>query len=200
LHPSSAATRNASYERLEFLGDSVLGFAVVSWLYDRYPDLDEGLLSRVRADVVSRQACAVIARELDLGARLVSDQSAGEELRESTKVLAATLEAVFGALFLEYGIETVRLPIAEAFAVAIERSLEVGPDPKTRLQELAARHGKVPSYTTLAMEGPPHDRTFTAAAIIDAEVVGTGIGRSKKEAEQAAAQQALEAGVFADPA
>ena len=174
----------------------MLGFAVVSHLYEQYPDLDEGLLSRVRADVVSRQRCAAVARELDLGARLVSDQSAGEELRESTKVLAATLEAVFGALYLEYGIDEVRRPIADAFRDAIEHSLEVGPDPKTRLQELAARHGKVPSYTTLGTEGPPHDRTFTAAAIIDAEVVGTGIGRSKKEAEQAAAQQALDAGAF----
>jgi ribonuclease-3 len=172
----------------------VLGFAVVSWLYERFPDLDEGLLSRIRADVVSRQACAVIARELDLGSRLQIDEAAGDDLRESTKVLAATLEAVFGALFLEYGIEAVRRPIAEAFADAIERSREVGPDPKTRLQELAARHGKVPQYTTLSTEGPPHDRVFTAAAILDAEVVGTGIGRSKKEAEQAAAQQALDAG------
>jgi ribonuclease III len=191
MHPSSVETRDDSYERLEFLGDSVLGLSIVSWLYERYPELDEGHLSRIRADVVSRQACARIARELDLGSRIVADEGANTDLRQSTRVLAATLEAVLGALFLEHGLKPVRGPIAEAFGDEIARSIADGPDPKTRLQELVASRGQVASYQTLAAVGPPHDRTFEVVALVDAEIVGRGTGRSKKDAEQAAALEAL---------
>ena len=191
VHPSFSASRDASYERLEFLGDSVLGFAIVSWLFENYPDLHEGQLSRIRADVVSRRACALVAKELDLGSRLETEEASSARLRSSARVLAAALEAVLGALWLEYGIDAIRNDIASAFLPAIEESLAEGPDSKTRLQELAASLGKTASYTTIDVDGPAHDRTFTAAAVVDEEVVGTGIGRSKKDAEQAAAKEAL---------
>ena len=193
MHPSSVETRDDSYERLEFLGDSVLGLSIVSWLYESYPDLDEGHLSRIRADVVSRQACARIARELELGARIVADEAANTDLRQSNRVLAATLEAVLAALFLEHGLKPIRGVIAEAFSDEVARSIADGPDPKTRLQELVASRGQVASYETLAVVGPPHDRTFTAAALVGGEIAGRGTGRSKKDAEQAAAQEALAA-------
>jgi ribonuclease-3 len=191
MHPSSVETRDDSYERLEFLGDSVLGLSIVAWLYERYPDLDEGHLSRIRADVVSRQACARIARELDLGARIVADDAANTDLRQSTRVLAAALEAVLAALFLEHGLKPIRGAIAEAFSDEVARSIAEGPDPKTRLQELVASRGQAASYETLAVIGPPHERTFTVAALVDGEIAGRGTGRSKKDAEQAAALEAL---------
>jgi ribonuclease-3 len=191
MHPSSVETRDDSYERLEFLGDSVLGLSIVAWLYERYPDLDEGHLSRIRADVVSRQACARIARELDLGARIVADEAANTDLRQSTRVLAAALEAVLAALFLEHGLKPIRGAIAEAFSDEVARSIAEGPDPKTRLQELVASRGQAASYETLAVIGPPHERIFTVAALVDGEIAGRGTGRSKKDAEQAAALEAL---------
>jgi ribonuclease III len=191
VHPSSVGSRDASYERLEFLGDSVLGFAIVSRLFEQYPELHEGQLSRVRADVVSRRACAVVARDLELGARLETEKASSETLRTSSKVLAAVFEAVLGVLFLEYGAEAIRGAVADAFQPAIEESLAEGPDPKTRLQELAASRGQTVVYETVHTEGPAHDRVFTIAVLVDDEPCGTGVGRSKKDAEQAAAREAL---------
>ncbi len=171
----------------------MLGLAVVSALFEDYPELHEGHLSRVRADAVSRRACADVATALRLGERLQTADTPGDGLRASPRVLAATLEAVLGALFLHFGVDPIRHAIAEAFRPAIEASLADGPDPKTRLQELVARTGRVVRYETLGAEGPPHHPSFTAAAVVDDAVLGTGSGRSKKEAEQAAARLALAA-------
>jgi len=190
-HPSTTPDRASSYERLEFLGDSVLGFSVATSLYERYPTLSEGQLSRVRADVVSRRSCAEVARLLELDAMLSERIADGAMLAGSTNVLAAVLEAMLGVLYLELGIDAIRGPVADAFGEIAERSLASGPDSKTQLQELLARRGLTATYTLLGTQGPPHDRSFRCAVEVDGEVMGAGEGRSKKDAEQIAAAEAL---------
>jgi ribonuclease III len=195
-HSSWAADRTDSYERLEFLGDSVLELAIARMLYDRFPDFTEGRMAKVRSHVVSRASCAVLSRELGLGERMRTDAMGVqadeiERLSRNRNVLAALLEAAIAAVYLEHGFELVEPAIVEAFEPRIEYALTTHVDHKTELQEQLARLGRSVTYTVLDTEGPPHDRSFTAAAIIDGEVVGTGTGRSKKDAEQAAAQEAL---------
>jgi len=197
-HASWAADRTDSYERLEFLGDSVLELAIAHELYDRYPDFSEGRLAKIRSHVVSRASCAVVARELDLGRRLgkfgiVDDLQADEidRLAKNRNVLAALLEAVLGALFLEHGFAAIEDAVVNAFASRIDYALTTYVDHKTELQEALARTGKQVSYVVLSAEGPPHERHFTCAAVVDAEQLGVGEGGSKKAAEQEAAREAL---------
>ena len=195
-HASWAAERAASYERLEFLGDSVLELAIARELYERYPDFSEGRLAKVRSHVVSRASCAVVARQLKLGDRL-SERAAdipGDELHRlahNRNVLAALLEAALAALFLEHGFGPVEQPIVQAFAGRIEYALTSHVDYKTELQEALARRGQSVNYAVLDVEGPPHDRRFRCAAVIDGEQLGVGSGESKKAAEQEAAKEAL---------
>jgi ribonuclease III len=196
-HSSWAEDRADSYERLEFLGDSVLGLAIAQELYERFPDSQEGQLAKVRAHVVSRQSCAVLGRRLGLGRRLVehggdADPDELARLSANRNVLAALVEACLGALYLEHGFEPLREAIVSAFADRIDYAVQGHVDFKTELQEELARRGRSVSYSVLEVEGPPHDRRFTCAAVIDGEQVGTGTGESKKAAEQAAARQALE--------
>lgn len=186
-----------SYERLEFLGDSVLELAVARELYERYPDFSEGRLAKIRSHVVSRASCAVVARELDLGTQL-GKQASGlpdDELVRLTRnrnVLAALLEAALAALFLEHGFETIEPAIVAAFAERIDYALTTHVDYKTVLQEALARAGNQVSYSVLEVQGPPHERTFTCAAVVDGQQEGMGTGPSKKAAEQEAARQALD--------
>jgi ribonuclease-3 len=196
-HASWASERTESYERLEFLGDSVLELAVAHELYTRYPEFSEGRLAKVRSHVVSRASCAVVARELDLGRRLAdhSRELQGDEierLARNRNVLAALLEAVLGALFLEHGFPAIEDAIVNAFAGRIDYALTTHVDHKTELQEALARLGRHVSYVVLTAEGPPHERHFTCAAIVDGEQLGVGSGHSKKAAEQEAAREALE--------
>jgi ribonuclease III len=195
-HSSWAPDRASSYERLEFLGDSVLELAIARALYERYQDFSEGRLAKVRSHVVSRASCAVVARELRLDELLVErgEGVAGEELerlRHNRNVLAALLEAALAALYLEHGFEEIEAAIVEAFAGRIEYAVTSHVDHKTELQEVLARTGRQVSYSVLDVEGPPHDRLFTCAALIDDEQVGVGRGQSKKAAEQEAAREAL---------
>ena len=195
-HASWASERTASYERLEFLGDSVLELAVAHELYRRYPDFSEGRLAKIRSHVVSRASCAVVARELELGRRLAEQESSLqpeeiERLAKNRNVLAALLEAVLGALFLEHGFAPIEAAIVNAFAARIEYALNTHVDHKTELQEALARRGRQVSYVVLSADGPPHERHFTCAAVVGGEQFGVGAGRSKKSAEQEAAQQAL---------
>jgi ribonuclease-3 len=169
----------------------VLGFSIATALYEAYPELSEGHLSRVRADVVSRRSCAQVARVLRLDETLIELVPEGETLAGSTNVLAAVLESVLGVLFLDLGIDPIRGPIADAFWGIVEESLATGPDSKTQLQELLARRDLSAAYTLLGTQGPPHDRRFRCAVVIDGEVLGVGEGRSKKDAEQLAAAEAL---------
>ena len=196
-HASWAPSRAASYERLEFLGDSVLGLAIAEELYDRFPEYAEGRLAKIRAHVVSRQSCAVVGRRLALGDLFaehagVVDRDELSRLATNRNVLAALVEACLGALYLEHGFEAIREPIVSAFRDRIDYALEGHVDFKTELQEELARRGLSVVYSVLDVEGPPHDRRFTCAATIDGDVRGTGHGASKKAAEQDAAREALE--------
>jgi ribonuclease III len=179
------------------VGDSVLGLAIARELYVRFPDYAEGQLAKLRAHVVSRQSCSAVGRRLDLGAKLVErggDAIAAEELDRlatNRNVLAALVEAALGALYLEYGFERICPAILAAFADRMDYALTEYVDYKTELQEeLARRNGSV-SYSVLEVEGPPHDRRFTCAAVVDGEQAGVGRGGSKKAAEQNAAREAL---------
>ena len=203
-HASWAADRASSYERLEFLGDSVLELAVAQALYDRYPDFSEGRLAKIRSHVVSRQSCAKVAKELDLGPMLASRGDASlprEELARlvaNRNVLAALLEAALAAAFLEWGFEAVEPAIVAAFSDQIEYAAEQHVDHKTELQELLARRRQQVVYSVVDAQGPAHDRRFTCAAVIDGVQAGVGTGRTKKEAEQEAAREAL-VGLGPDP-
>jgi ribonuclease-3 len=197
-HTSWAKERADSYERLEFLGDSVLGLAIAQELYERFPDYQEGELAKIRAHVVSRQSCAVVGRRLGFGRRLVVHGEGTippEELARLAKnrnVVAALVEAALGALYLEYGFEAIREPILSAFRERIQYAVTSYVDYKTELQEELARRGQSVSYVVVEVEGPPHQRHFTCAAVVDGDQLGVGEGASKKAAEQNAAQEALE--------
>lgn len=196
-HPSWTADRLASYERLEFLGDSVLGFAVTRLLFERFPDFSEGRMTRIRADLVSRAGCAVAARELGLDAQLAvrgEGLVAPDELERlvaSPKVLAAMFEAVVAAVYLHHGFEAAQAAIVAAFLPRLDYALTNPVDHKTELQEALAQLGRQVVYAVLETDGPAHERLFTCAALIDGEQFGVGTGRSKKDAEQIAAQEAL---------
>jgi len=195
-HASWASERSASYERLEFLGDSVLELAIARELYERYPDFSEGRLAKIRSHVVSRASCAVVARQLKLGDHLsargadIPDEEL-HRLAHNRNVLAALLEAALAALFLEHGFEPIEQPIVRAFSGRIEYALTSHVDYKTELQEALARRGQSVNYAVLDVDGPPHDRRFRCAAVIDGEQLGVGTGESKKAAEQEAAKEAL---------
>ena len=177
----------------------MLELAIAKELYDRYPDASEGRLAKIRSHVVSRQSCAAVARELHLGERLgeaAGEELAGEELGRIVKsgnVSAALLEAAIAALFLEHGYEKIAPAIVAAFSDRIEYARTTHVDHKTELQEALAKSGRSVTYAVLAIEGPAHERFFSCAAQIDGEELGTGTGRTKKDAEQAAAKMALAA-------
>jgi ribonuclease-3 len=176
----------------------VLELAVARALYDRYPDFSEGRMAKIRSHVVSRASCAVVARELELGRRLserggeLAPSEELERLSRNRNVLAALLEACLAALYLQHGFEPIREAIVAAFEGRVVYALTSHVDFKTELQEELARQGRQVAYNVLDVKGPPHDRTFTCAAVIDGEEVGVGTGRSKKAAEQAAAREALD--------
>ena len=198
-HTSWAPDRASSYERLEFLGDSVLELAIAKELYDRYPDASEGRLAKIRSHVVSRQSCAAVARELKKGERLAAaagESLAGDELSrivKSRNVTAALLEAAIAALFLEHGYGPIAPAIVAAFSDRIEYARTTHVDHKTELQEALAKTGRSVNYIVVDVDGPAHARHFSCAAQIDCQELGHGTGRTKKEAEQEAAKQALAA-------
>ena len=170
----------------------MLGFVVARALYDRFPEFSEGQLSKIRAHVVSRRSCAVVAAELGLDRRLEESGEIPDDLRRSSNVLAALMEAVLAALYLERGLDELAGPVIEAFEPRIEEVLTESVDQKTTLQEELAKRGQRVEYITLGTDGPPHDRTFECAALVDGKQVGTGTGRTKKDAEQEAARMALD--------
>ena len=197
-HSSWAADRTASYERLEFLGDSVLELAIARTLYERFPEFSEGRLAKVRSHVVSRASCAVVARELGLG-EILMERGSGlvpdEELVKLSRnrnVLAALLEASLAGIYLEHGFEAIEDAVVAAFDGRITYALTSHVDHKTELQEELARQGRQVSYAVLEVQGPPHDRIFRCAAVVDGVETGFGRGRSKKAAEQDAAREALD--------
>jgi ribonuclease-3 len=182
-------------ERLEFLGDAVLGLVVTDALYRRHPDLPEGQLAKLRAAVVNMRALADVARGLDVGAHILLGR--GEETsggRDKSSILADTLEALIGAAYLEHGIEVGAQLVRRLVDRLLETSAQLGAglDWKTSLQEATATHGLgVPEYS-VEEEGPDHAKIFHAEVRVGGVVLGTGTGRSKKEAEQQAAATAFE--------
>ena len=182
-------------ERLEFLGDSVLGLIVTEELYKRYPDFDESRLSPLRSGVVNMRALADIARELDLGSYIRLGK--GEEVtggRDKNSLLADALEALIGAIYLQFGFDIctqiVRRLITSTMDAAVARG--AGLDGKTALQELVASLNKgIPEYV-VSEEGPDHDKNFTAVAMVAGVTISEGVGKSKREAEQIAARTAYE--------
>ena len=182
-------------ERLEFLGDSVLGLIVTEELYKRYPDFDESRLSPLRSGVVNMRALADIARTLELGQYIRLGK--GEEVtngRDKNSLLADALEALIGAIYLQCGFdkctEIVRRLIASTMDSAVARG--AGLDGKTALQELAASLGKGAPEYVVTEQGPDHDKDFTATAMVAGNAVAVGTGKSKREAEQVAARIAYE--------
>ena len=183
-------------ERLEFLGDAVLGLVVTDALYREHPDLPEGALAKLRASVVNTRALADVARSLDLGRWLRLGR--GEEVtggRDKSSILADTTEALIGAVYVDRGIEAASALVRRLFDPLMRAASQDGAalDWKTALQELAAARGLgVPDYR-IAESGPDHAKTFTAQVTVGGDVHGSGAGRSKKEAEQHAAQAACAA-------
>jgi ribonuclease-3 len=181
-----------SNERLEFLGDAVLGLVVTDHLYTTHPDRPEGQLAKIRAGVVSESALSAAARDIGLGEALLVGR--GEGLsggRDKPSLLSDAFEAVLGAVYLELGYEPVRDLVLRLLGPAIETAsvLPGETDFKTRLQEYAATLELVPRYE-LRDDGPDHAKTFYARVEINGHVTGEGEGRSKKHAEQAAARDA----------
>jgi ribonuclease-3 len=186
----------ASNERLEFLGDSVLGFVSAEWLFAQHPDLPEGDLTRIRAALVCEQSLYEVARQLDLGRYLKLGR--GEEAgggRTRTSILADATEAVFAAVYLDGGIAAASALIHRCLLDA-EREEEVEErrrDYKTALQERVQRQvDQVLTYRMVGEQGPDHAKTFSAEVLLNGSPIGSGTGHSKKEAEQSAARKALE--------
>jgi ribonuclease-3 len=192
--------RSASYERLAFLGDSVLGLAVTTHLWPRLQADTHGAgrLTKIRAQAVSGRSCREVAERLGLPERLraAAPQDArgpaAEQLAHTERVLASVIEAVIGACYLHHGYDATAEAVVEAFAPEIEEALEHPGDFKSELQEFLARRGAIVSYEVVEESGPPHERTFVVAAEVAGDELARGTGRSKKDAEQAAAEAALE--------
>lgn len=198
-HPSWVDDRTTSYERLAFLGDSVLGLAVASEVFARFAEQDSGRLTKILNQSVSGTSCAEVGRALRVPERLresaPADTGAGipvEVLIGAERPLPEITEALIGACFLAHGFERTATAVAGAFEPQIEFAAITRVDFKSALQELLARRGARVRYEVISEAGPPHDRTFEVAATLDGEQVGRGAGRSKKIAEQLAAEEALE--------
>jgi len=183
-------------ERLEFLGDAVLELAVSDLVYQRYPDIPEGGLTRIRSEVVCEAGLASVAQQLDLGSGLLLGK--GEEKsggREKPSLLSDALEALLGAVYCDGGFDAAYRVVDEIFTELIEKTTlsRYGTDYKTCLQErLQAGYGQLPEYILVQVSGPDHDRIFSMEVRFDGKLLGSGRGPSKKRAEQQAAAAALD--------
>lgn len=183
-------------ERLEFLGDAVLDFLVGAWLYNRFPEMAEGQLTRLRAALVGNQELADFARQLDLGSAVRlgkgEDENGG---RDRSALLGSTFEAIVGALYLDQGIDSVRLFVEPMLEVAVHEIIaaRLEHDAKSMLQEWSQAEGfGPPVYRTVADTGPDHDKFFIVEVRINGKVFGSGSGHSKQAAAKAAAQSVLD--------
>lgn len=198
-HPSvahEAGSLRQHNQRLEFLGDAVLELVLTRELYEKFPDVDEGPLTKARAQMVNRRALAAQARQLELGDHLIV--SRGEEAsggRERSSALADAFEALLGAIFLDGGYDQAREFILKRFHDAFGQLTEIPSleNPKGELQELLqAKSPEAPQYQLTSVEGPDHDRSFECAVFHGGIELGRGRGKSKKEAESQAALAALQ--------
>lgn len=197
-HSSWARRRADSYERLEFLGDSALEVIVREELMRRHPEADEGDLSWMRQTVVNREACARAAADGGLDRAMAAaapgpERQAATSLAGKVGVRAALAEAVIGAAWLDLGAPATREAVLEAFAGVLAAAVPGVRDPKTTLQEEAARRGMRVAYRLVSSEGPPQERTFTSRVLVDGRPMGEGAGSSKQSSEQGAAREALAA-------
>ncbi len=185
-----------SNERLEFLGDSILSFVVSQYLYREYPTYDEGILTNIRSLLVNTKNLAEAAKELGFGDYLKLSKGEHEaQGRKNQSILADSYEAYIGALFLDQGLNVVSLFIEDTLLSHVNHIIDqkTYKDPKSLLQEYAQSQKKgSPLYKVVLEEGPPHAKQFTVAAFIGSLLVGEGKGKSKQEAEENAAKQALE--------
>ena len=196
-HSSWTTDQPESYERLAYLGDSVLALTVAASIYERFPEVDAGGLTRIHNHTVSGVSCAEVGHELDVPAMLEAAQPDGGDAIPAAVLLAGSrplpevTEALIGACFVAFGFERVAAAVAAAFEGQIKHALEAPVDAKSALQELLARRGARVTYAVIGESGPAHERTFEVEAAVEGEMVGTGAGRSKKAAEQMAAEEAL---------
>jgi ribonuclease III len=196
-HATWTDERSDSYERLAYLGDSVLALAVASDLVDRFPTVDAGGLTKIHNQAVSGVSCAEVGRALGVPEMLRGAEPGrepaipAEVLLAGSRALPEVTEALIGACFLAFGYERTGAAVVADFEGQIEGAAESPVDFKSALQELLAQRRARVSYEVIAESGPPHKRTFEVAAVVDAEQIGKGRGRSKKVAEQAAAEEAL---------
>lgn len=194
-HSSWVDERTGSYERLEFLGDSVLGLAIASALYEQFPEGEEGRLARVKAFAVSRASCIEVAQRVGVKELILADAPAAparrQEAAASPNVQGNVLEALIGAAYLAHGFEATRTAVVDAFAEQVARAAHSCVDAKTTLQEWLAARGRHPEYRLAAASGPPHAPVFTSEVLVDGAVRGRGTGTTIKMSEQAAAQEAL---------
>lgn len=195
-HPSAVEERDPScyYERLEFLGDSVLGFLIAEEVYRRFPDMPEGGMTRIKVSLVAGSVLSSVAGEIGLAECLFLGQSErGTGRRGLASALENTYEALTAALYLDGGMDVARAWVDRTLGPRISAEAASSPEsPKSHLQELLQSRGSAPVYRIEDVSGPPHDRVFTAVVEVHGETLGEGSGRSKKEAEAAAALKALE--------
>lgn len=195
-HLNEAKDTHVSNERLEFLGDAVLSFLTSHYLYEQYPDFPEGTLTNIRSSLVKTQSLAEVARQLRLGDLL--RLSHGEEAsggRNNVSLLADCFEALLGAIFLDQGMEVARTFLTTYLFTRTKQIVELKAyvDYKSLLQEIIQQESRIsPTYHVIKSEGPDHAKTFWIQASVNTTVLGEGIGKSKQEAEQAAASNALE--------
>lgn len=194
-HPSAFEQQDAGsgYERLEFLGDSIVGFLVAEEIYGRFPHLDEGQMTRLKIALVAGTTLSRVSAELGLQDALIFGESElGTGGRGLNSALENVYEALSAALYLDAGLDATRGWVARTLGpLIVDDAALIAEHPKSALQERVQALGESPVYEIVAEEGPPHDRTFTSKVTVDGNVLGTGEGRSKKEAEMAAAAEAL---------
>jgi len=196
-HSSWTEEQAQSYERLAYLGDSVLALAIAGGIYERFPEVDAGGLTRIHNQAVSGASCAEVGLELGVPGMLAAAEPEADEaipakvLLAGSRPLPEVTEALIGACFVAFGFERVAAAVGEAFDEQIEDAVEAPVDAKSALQELLARRRARVTYGVIGESGPAHQRTFEVEAIVEGERVGTGAGRSKKAAEQMAAEEAL---------
>jgi ribonuclease-3 len=197
-HATWTGDRTESYERLAYLGDSVLALAVAADLVERHPTVAAGGLTKIHNQAVSGVSCAEVGRALGvpemLRAAQPEDELAipAEVLLAGARALPEVTEALIGACFVAFGFDRTAAAVVEAFNAQVEGATSSPHDFKSALQELLAQRRARVAYEVIDESGPPHQRTFEVAAVVDSERVGVGSGRSKKVAEQAAAERALE--------
>jgi len=197
-HSSWTERRIDSFERLAFLGDSVLGLSVATEVFERFDGTVAGGLTKIHNQAVSGVSCAEVGRRLGVPEMLLENEPEemtgaipAEILLDGERPVPEATEALIGACYLAFGFERTAAAVVAAFEARIEHASENRIDFKSALQELLARRGARVSYEVIDATGPPHRRTFEVAAVVDSESIGVGTGRSKKAAEQVAAEQAL---------